>query len=820
MLLVTGAIVLISRYTGNRDIILGVPVVKQAIEGEFINTVLTLRIFLKKQATFKELLLLVRKTLIKAAENQNYPIEALLYDLGLTFSETRFPLFDIVVLLQNIHDKTYIRHIPVNSVFSFLRTEEGMEGFLEYNSLLYRKTTIDRIIGHLKHLLRQGLNDVEILVEDMEILSEAERNQLVMEFNHTCSAYPREKSIHELFEQEVTQYPDHIALLSREKQVTYNRLNQEANWLARHLMSKGIGVEAIVGLMLERSLEMVIGMLATLKSGAAYLPIDTEYPRERVQYMLRDSGVPIVLTQRRPGNSIQFCGQLFYLDEGDLDSHSPGHWNRKSKTNSNHIAYVIYTSGTTGKPRGVMIENRSIVNTLVWRKNHYKFNQRDIVLQVPSFSFDSSVEDIFTPLISGAKLVLLPHQYQFDPDYLSELTTKNSITHFLMVPVFYGTFLEGGAERLKHVKTITIAGDSFTPGLVKLHFERLKGVRLFNEYGPTENSVCSTIYEFSPGRSDILIGKPIHNVCCYIVDGKGNLTPLGVPGELWLSGAGLARGYLNNPELTSEKFINYRLQNTNDNKKVPGKRIYHMSYVSYIYKTGDLVRWLEGNIEFLGRLDQQVKIRGFRVEPGEIENRLLQHPGITGAVVVPREDRQGNKYLCAFIVIASWAAAGSELSAAEIIEHLGQRLPDHMIPAHFVEVREIPLTPNGKVDRKKLSKMQGSIASDTRYAPPRNEIEKRLAEIWKNELGLEKVGIYDNYFNVGGDSIKSIRLVHIINHAFHKELKIVDLYINNTIEKLAAKLMKQLSPGPGEDAYRLEVLQEVDALKKRVLKGE
>ncbi|MGD2085121.1 MAG: amino acid adenylation domain-containing protein [Candidatus Aminicenantes bacterium] len=791
MVLVAGIVLLLYKYTGNTDIILGIPIDKQDIEGEFTNTVLALKNHLEKQVTYRELLLEVRNTIIDAAENQNYPIEALLDDLKMNFSGYQFPLFDVAVILENIQDKNYMSRASTSINFIFARKDERIKVVIGYDSLLYERMTVERIANHLNKILHEAISNVNLAVDQIDILSGEERTQLLYDFNSSAADYPQNQTIHGLFAMQVEKKPANPALVYDGKDLTYKKLDEKANQLARTLKEKGVCPDTIVGIAVQRSLEMVVGMLGILKAGGAYLPIDPLYPQERIEYMIRDSAAAVVLTTGTWEENLPFAGEIIRMDQ-DNSYHANGS-NPVAENISNHSAYVIYTSGSTGNPKGVIIHHRAIVNTLFWRKNYYNFGQEQVVLQLPSFSFDSSVEDIFTPLISSAALVLINYENQFDLDYLQSVIQQNQVTHFLIVPNLYKSFLEQMPGCLKNLKSVTVAGDNFTEELVREHREKLPKVKLYNEYGPTENSVCSTVYEFNRKNTNVLIGKPINNVKCYIQDENRKIDPVGVPGELWVSGAGLARGYLNRVELTGDKFIR--------NPFIPGEMI---------YKTGDCARWRgDGNLEFLGRKDHQVKIRGFRIELGEIENQLLQHPEIKEAIVMAKEDKRGDKYLCAYLV------ARVELNVTELREHLLKYLPEYMVPAQFVELKQMPLTPNGKIDRKKLPEPDQNINSGVRYVAPQTQMEKKLEEIWKDELELEKVGIHDNYFNIGGDSIKSIRLINLVNQKLNTNLKIVDLYINNTIEKLANKL-ENLTPTPCDVDYN-EALIEMAEWKNRII---
>jgi bacitracin synthase 3 len=777
VILLAEVLLLLEIYSGSKDIIVGVPIEKQDSEGDYINTVMVLKNQLDDYMTFMELLLQVRQGIIEASENQNYPIETLLYDLDMTFTGNEFPLFDVAVLLENIHEKKYIHEFKPNVIFAFSKIDGKLELDLEYNSLSYYKSTIERIGRHFLHLTGETLFNGEQKLGEIDILPGQEKEQLLFGFNKTKTEYPSKLTINELVEKETAALPGAAVFIFEDKYLTYGELNARTVGLSRLLRSKGVNAETIVGIMTERSPEMVIAMLAVLKAGGAYLPVDSNHPEERIKYIFNDSGVNLVLTQKH-------LQERLTIDIEKIDMTNEAVYAAEIESNISNLArpsglaYVIYTSGSTGKAKGVAVEHRSIVNTLLWRKEYYNFNQRDVVLQILSYIFDSSVEDIFTTLISRARLVLIPEDKIYDLQYLEKIIKKTNVTYFLIVPGFYNSFIEEIYESLKDVRAITVAGDNITEKLVKKHFEKLNHTKYYNEYGPTENSVCSTVYEFKPGQTKVLIGKPIKNVVCYILNPNNRLNPIGVPGELCVSGKGLARGYLNRPELTAEKFIELEV-------KVEEYRS-HMSHMSYIYKTGDLTRWLaDGNIEFLGRIDFQVKIRGFRIEPGEIERQLLKQEEIKEAVVISKETVPGNsadsdeKYLCAYIV------AEKELVITKIKEILSNNLPAYMIPTYFMQMEKLPLTPNGKIDRKALPEPEVDTAIT--YVPPRNELERKLEKIWAEVLKIDNdiIGIYSNFFELGGHSLKATILASKIHKEFNVKIPLIEIFKTPTIEGMA-----------------------------------
>jgi amino acid adenylation domain-containing protein len=576
--------------------------------------------------------------------------------------------------------------------------------------------------------------------------------------------------------------------------LSYSRLNEKADRLAEIAKKKGVQTDTIVGIMVERSLDMIVGLLGILKAGGAYLPLDPEYPQTRIAYMMQDCQANLLLSQGHLLDRIPFKNDEYeIIDLGTMDVTSnsppaPGAVKPVEKNREkNSLAYIIFTSGSTGKPKGVAIEHRSIVNTLVWRKNHYRFDENDIVLQLPSFSFDSSVEDIFTPLISGSQLLMVQAHQRFDVDYIRELLRTIAVTHFLNVPVLYKTYLDEIPEALGGLKHITIAGENFAQDLVDRHFQHLPQVRMYNEYGPTENSVCSTAYQFGPERTWISIGKPISNVRCYILDSSGELCPIGTSGELCLAGAGISRGYVNNPELTAEKFRRAVIRHSSFVISSSSK----LSTNDRFYRTGDLARWLpDGNIEFQGRIDNQVKIRGYRVETGEIASRLLKHEAVDDAVVMVREYDGGEKYLAAYIV----TAARSTKLASELSEYLSTVLPEYMVPSHFISIDRIPLTPGGKIDIHALP--APGTGPSLIYTAPGNEIERKLVKIWTEilpgsaESGDSTIGIDDNFFMLGGHSLKATAMVSRIHKIFDVKVPMMEIFNWPTVRGLSGYIKK------------------------------
>jgi amino acid adenylation domain-containing protein len=638
-------------------------------------------------------------------------------------------------------------------------------------------------------------------------LHKGELHRLLAEWNDTPAEFPRESCIHQMFEEQTARTPDAPAVVFEGTTLPYAELNRRANQLAHHLIGLGVKPDSRVAICMERSTEMVVGLLAILKSGGAYVPLDPGYPVDRLRYMLEDSAPVALLTQT------SLLGLLETRDASlplvDL-TESSAPWKGQPESNpdravlrlsSTNLAYIIYTSGSTGKPKGVMIEHRSLVNRLVWMQESYGLTAADAVLQKTPFSFDVSVWEFFWPLLFGARLVMARPEGHKDPMYLGEAIEKNKITTLHFVPSMLQVFVgQAKPEQCASLVRVFSSGEALPAALVRKFYNQLPDATLYNLYGPTEATVDVTAWTCRPESmlTTVPIGKPIANTQAYILDEQREPVPVGEEGELYLGGVQVARGYLNRPELTAERFV------TDPFAKVPGARM---------YRTGDLCRWrADGNIEYLGRNDFQVKIRGFRIELGEIEARLAEHPEVREAVVIAREDHSGDKRLVAYIVPAS----GANLGESALREVLGRQLPDYMVPSSFVSLPAMPVTANGKLDRaalpapsasnqlrreasaasrKTLFKIKSSRSGSARlademrrgtaYAPPTDTLEMELIEIWEEILGLEHIGIRDDFFQLGGHSLLAARMFARIAEKLEKNLPFATLFKGATIEKLA-----------------------------------
>ncbi len=663
---------------------------------------------------------------------------------------------------------TCINRFKVN--LSCIQKEDSLRLEFHYDANLFSFEYIRHLAGQFHTLLLNALTKPEALISELEIIEPRELDKLLFEFNNTKVEHSKFQCIHHIFEKQVEQTPNNIAVVYDGQQLTYAELNNYANQLAHYLQKLGVKPETLVGLCVERSLEMAIGILGILKAGGAYLPLDPLYPKERLAFMLEDSQTPVLLTQQRLVEGLPYhTAKTVCLDTDWKVIAQENDKNPQSAVKTENLAYIIYTSGSTGKPKGVLINHKNLVHSTNARITYYQEPVTSFLL-LSSFAFDSSVGPIFWTLCQGGILVLPEDNLQRDIKKVVELIARNRVSHLLSLPSLYTLLLEQAkSEQLASLHTVIVAGEPCTKNLVANHLELLSETSLFNEYGPTEGTVWSSVYNChsSELRTQIPIGRPIANTQIYLLDSHLHPVPIGVAGELYISGDGVARGYLNRPDLTTEKFIPNPFSDRSESR---------------LYKTGDLARYLlDGNIEFLGRIDRQVKIRGFRIELGEIEAMLSQHPGVQAIAVTAREDEPDRKRLVAYIV----PRQGESLSTTDLRHFLQNRLPEYMMPSAFVYLKALPHLPNGKVDIKALpapeivrSELSGA------FVAPQTPVEKILAEIWTELLRVEQVGIHDNFFELGGDSILSIQIVARANQA-GLQLTPKQLFDCQTIAELA-----------------------------------
>ena len=780
------------RYTGQADISVGTPIAgrtrqeTEGLIGFFVNT-LVLRADVTGNPTVKEFLHRVRRVALDAYEHQDLPFERLVQELNPKRDLSRNPVFQIMFALRNAPDSDLVlpnlraSHLAISTEVakfdlsaSVTDSSDSFAVTFNYNTDLFEAPTIERMLGHFRTLLEGIVANPEQRISELPLLAELERDKLLVEWNDTETDYLKDKCIHELFETQVEKTPDAIAVVFEDQQFTYRELNTRANQLAHHLRKRGVRPESLIAVCMERSLEMVIGILGVVKAGGAYVPIDPDTPTDRLKFMLQDAQAALILTQERFSSLLaEFTDQRVCLDSAGVDLSLENKENPENLVDGKNAAYMIYTSGSTGTPKGVLNVHGGLRNRLQWMQDAYGLKPADRVLQKTPFTFDVSVWEFFWPLISGAGLVIARPGGHRDSAYLVQLINSQQITTLHFVPSMLGMFLqEEGVESCATLRQVICSGEALSHELQQRFFERT-GVALSNLYGPTEASIDVTAWECrsDSDRTIVPIGRPIANTQVYILDGDLNPLPIGVVGEIYIGGDGVARGYLNRPELTAEKFIPDPFSNE------PGARI---------YKTGDLARYLpDGNIDFLGRTDHQVKIRGYRIELGEIEAVLAQHPTIKESVVLAREDTAGDQRLVAYVV----GAGGSQPSAHDLRRFLQQKLPEYMVPSAFIFLESLPLTPSGKLDRKALpAPHQRNPDFEESFVPPRTLVEEMLAGIWCDVLKLDQVGVHDNFFHLGGHSLLAMQVVSRVGQSFQVQLPLRKLFESPTVAGIAERI--------------------------------
>ncbi|MGL4346221.1 MAG: amino acid adenylation domain-containing protein [Cellulosilyticaceae bacterium] len=784
--------ILLYKYTGQDDILVGTPVAGRSrvefenIAGMFVNTVV-LRNYPVGTKCVAEFIQEVKGNTLSAFDHQAYQFETLLQKLNLKRDVSRSPLFDTMFAYQNMGmpgqdvEGLHFEQYPLEShvskfdlTFTMIEAEQMIGLNVEYATSLYEGATIERMIGHYVSLLEAITCHSDQSIDDYTIITKEEEELILDVFNGTDITYSHDKTLHELFEEQVERTPERRAVGFGDQALTYRELNERANSLAHILQEKGVKPEGIVGLMAERSLEMMVAILAILKAGGAYMPMGPTYPEDRMRYMLEETGAKVVLAQERFMSRVPH-DEVINLDEAHIYG---GNTNNLGKTSDkNNLAYVMYTSGSTGRPKGVMIEHTSAVNQMEWRQRKYPLGKDDIIMQKTPFTFDISVSEIFWWMLAGAGIYFLEPDGEKDPKTILETIQREKITIIHFVPSMMSLFLDyyeihQEEYDLSSLKRLMSGGEALTVAQTekfnKLLYSKY-GITMHNLYGPTEATIEVSYYDCPTTEKvdNILIGKPSSNARLYVLDKQERLQPIGVVGELYIAGVGVARGYLKREDLTAEKFM-----------KDPYHKVYRM------YRSGDLAKCLpNGEIEYLGRMDNQVKISGLRIELGEIEERMTEHNQIGESAVTVREDADGNKYLCGYYT------GEQELSVDELRQHITQKLPDYMVPAYFMKMDKMPLSANGKLDRKALPEVEGHIETGIAYVAPESEIEQLVASIWENILKVEQVGVLDNYRYLGGDSIKAIKVVVKLADAGYC-VNVRDVIESSNIRELSTKVKK------------------------------
>ncbi len=766
--------VLLYRYTGQEDIPVGTvtagrnkPELEQ-IFGFFLNT-LVLRTDLSKQPSFQQLLKRVREVTLEAYAHEDLAFEKVVNELQTDRNLGTNPLFQVSFIMEptilNLESGWTPSQLDIHTATSKFdltveldERPEGIIGRIEYNTDLFDQSRIIRMIGHYQTLLESIIANPQQSISHLTLLTEAEQQQF-REWNNTSQVLPDKQCIHQLFEQQVEHTPEAIALVFEDQQLTYQQLNQRANQLAHYLRKLGVKPETLVGICVERSLEMIIGILGILKAGGAYVPLDPTYPQERLNFMLEDAKVQILLTQQHLENKLLTESQI------NLDSHwekiaQESTENPVNNTRPENLVYIIYTSGSTGKPKGVMIEHRGLCNLAKAQIYSFDIHHKSRILQFASFSFDASISEIFMTFISGSTLYLAKRKALLPGPSLIKIINDYNINTITFPPSVLATL---SINQLTTLRTIIIAGEACSAKLVA---NLIPKYNVFNAYGPTETTICATIAKCTDSSNKPAIGKPIANIQTYVLDHNLQQVPLGVPGELYIGGIGLARGYIKNPKFTTEKFISNPFTKKNNDR---------------LYKSGDFVRYLsDGQLEFLERIDNQVKISGFRIELGEIEAIINQHSAIK-EVIVTTEEYMGNKRLIAYITTNKQHVPSTD----ELRSFIIKKLPNYMLPSAFILLDTLPLTPNGKIDHKKLPTPEGIRPKlKERFVAPRNPIEAHLARIWAKFLKVDQVGIYDNFFDLGGSSLRAVQVLTELKNTVFVEIPLTCIFESPTIAEL------------------------------------
>jgi amino acid adenylation domain-containing protein len=796
MTLLAAYVTLLSRYTGQEDIVVGSPIANrnrneiEPLIGFFVN-MLVLRTQLHGNPTFLELLERVREMTLGAYDHQDLPFEKLVEELQPERSLSYTPLFQVMFMLEPASvGELEMPGLSITSLglesftttddllLSMEESEDGLAGGLTYNSTLFDASTIKRMVEHFQALLESIVTNPQQPVAQLPMLSAAERHQLLVEWNDTDAEYPLEQCFPQLFEQQAARTPEAIAVVFENQQLTYHELNARANRWARYLIEQGVKAETIVALFCERNIDFLTAILAVFKAGGAYLPLNPNHPSERLQQVLDQSQAPFVLatSQLEPVisqtlNSLDSRPQIFLVEE--LAKQERNSENLPVRCSPENLAYLIYTSGSTGKPKGAMLEHRGMLNHLYAKVTDLQLSEADVVAQTAPQSFDISVWQFLAVLLVGGRVEIVPNE-MVAPVQLLTLVETQAISILEIVPSLLRMMLQqvellGATQpQMSHLRWLLLTGETLPPQLCRQWFEYFPNIPMMNAYGPTECSDDVTHYPiYQPPAEGVLnlpIGHPVSNTQLYILDAQLQPLPIGVAGELYVGGAGVGRGYLHNPTQTSAAFV--------QNPFTEGSRL---------YKTGDKARFLpDGNIEFLGRIDYQVKIRGFRIELGEIEAVLSQHPEVEEAVVIAREDQPGNQHLVAYVI------ANGAMSGVNVLRNfLKDKLPDYMVPSAIVILEKMPLTPNGKIDRRALPAPDIQLSLTNSFAPPRDNLELQLTQIWEEVLNIHPIGIRDNFFELGGHSLLAISLIAKIQSAFGKNLSLAAFFQGATIESLA-----------------------------------
>ena len=782
MFLLSVYYILLAKYTGQEDIIVGSPIVGRNIAelyniiGVFINS-LPVKVKVNCDLSFREFLCAVKDTCLKNYKYQNYPFDELVNKLNIRKDTSRNPLFDTMFIYQNNgyapvnFDGISIKHyIPDTKISKFdlsleiVPTDNMLNLSFEYCTKLFNKPFIESLSNHYTNILTALLDNLDTKISEICMLSEKEKNKILYEFNSTKVNYSKDKTISQLFEEQVSKSPNKTAVVYGDEKLTYKELNEKANTLAHYLRNNGIGKNDIVGIMVNRSLEMLIAILAVLKAGGAYTPIDPEYPKDRITYMLKNSNAKLLLTQKHLNEYVDF-ENCINIDLSNTKLYNLDKTNLPCVNTPDDLIYVIYTSGSTGLPKGVMLKHQNINNFIVGMLQEFNFTSQDTIVSITTISFDIFVLESLLPLLNGIKMVIASEEEQTDIKLFNDLCKKNNVNIIQTTPSRLQAMLNDSSVSsfIKNIKYTLVGGEPFPPALLE-KLSAISSTKIYNMYGPTETAVWSSLKELSPEKK-ITIGKPIANTQMYILDKYNMPLPVGIPGELFIAGDGVCKGYFNNIELTTKVFVNNPfIENT------------------LMYKTGDLCQLsLNGEIEYLGRIDNQVKIRGLRIELGEIENKILSYHSIKEACVI-KQTINNRDFISAYIT------ASAKVNINILKKHLSNSLPKYMIPSYFTVLEELPHTPNGKINKKVLPLPKEVLNTDKEntYIAPKTDLEKQFVNVWEQTLNISPIGITDNFFELGGDSILAMNL-NIELKSITDSISYSDIFKFPTISELIKK---------------------------------
>lgn len=787
MTLVAAFKVLMYRYTQQEDLIVGCPIAgrnrleTEPLVGFFVNT-LAVRTSLAGDPAFRTVLKLVRENTLGAYANQDIPFDKLVEELQPQRSPTHMPFVQVVFSLNNEFVEEQIfpgirsEEIEVDTLTSKFDltviskdTPQGLNIVIEYNTDLFDEARISRLLGHYEQLLESILAKPDETVSRLEILTTPERKQLVQDWNATATEYPRATTVHEVFEAQAVKAPNAVALQYDERSITYGELSARSSQLARYLVKNGAGPNGLVGVYMERSIDMIAAFLGILKAGSAYVPLDLGYPKERLEFMISDSKMPLLLTQASlqkdlPGGGVKVVA----LDAEWKRIQQESQEIPRVDANAESLAYVTYTSGSTGQPKGVAVPHRGITR-LVLETDYVALKSTDRIAQASNASFDAATFEIWGALLNGARAVGISKEVALSPSDFTETLRKERITTLFLTTALFNQLAREVPDAFKSLDTVMFGGEAVDPKWVRAVLEGAPPKRLLHVYGPTENTTFSTWHQVQEVKDElpVPIGRPIANSSVYILSRGMQPMPIGVPGEVYVGGDGLAQGYWQRPELTAEKFV------PNPFSDEAGAKL---------YKTGDIGRFdRDGNVEFVGRIDHQIKLRGFRIELGEIESLLARHPQVNSTVAMLREDMPGDKRLVAYVI-----PKGAAPSAGDLKTFLKAQLPEYMVPSAFVVMEQFPLTPNEKVDRKALpAPEQNRLDLNRTLLGPRDAVEQQLTKIWEKVLGVQPIGVTDNFFELGGHSLLAVRVFTQIEKTLGKKLPLATLFRAPTIEEIA-----------------------------------